>query len=87
MDPQILYVLGFFTIFVGIVIIVVAFLLIFASGIRRKGRVRGGGVIIVGPVPIIFGTDKESAGKILLLSITLMVAVVVAEIVLYLTAR
>ncbi len=87
MDPQILYVLGFFMIFVGIVIIVVAFLLILASGIRHKGRITGGGVIIVGPVPIIFGTDKESARKILLLSIILMVAVVVAEILLYLTAR
>jgi len=25
------------------------------------GRVRGGGVVIVGPVPIVFGTDKGAA--------------------------
>jgi len=48
-----------------------------AKGGKDKGRVRGGGVVMVGPIPIIFGTDKESIKIILLLSIALVVLLLV----------
>lgn len=87
MDTETVYTIGFLLILVGIVIAIIAFVLIFASGLRRKGKIRGGGVIIIGPVPIIFGTDKESVRKILWLSIVLTIIVVIASIVMYLVAR
>jgi uncharacterized protein (TIGR00304 family) len=35
-------------------------------------RVRGGGVIMIGPIPIIFGSDKDSAKTLVILAIILM---------------
>ena len=48
-----------------------------AKGGKEKGRVKGGGVVIIGPIPVIFGTDKESVKIILLLSIALVILLLV----------
>lgn len=39
----------------------------------RESKVRGGGVIMLGPIPIIFGSDGESAKTTAILTILLMV--------------
>ncbi|HUT16863.1 MAG TPA: DUF131 domain-containing protein, partial [Acidobacteriota bacterium] len=54
-----LYALGIALVFVGVLIIVIAVILLSISG-AKKGKVKGGGAIIIGPIPIIFGTDKKS---------------------------
>jgi uncharacterized protein (TIGR00304 family) len=81
-DAGILYALGMALIFVGILIIVIAVLLLSVSG-AKKGKIRGGGAIIIGPVPIIFGTDKKSLQTVLLLSLALTVLLVVAMLIYY----
>jgi uncharacterized protein (TIGR00304 family) len=48
-----------------------------------KGKVKGAGVIMIGPVPIIFGTDKKSVKSVLALSLALTIALIVALIVYY----
>jgi uncharacterized protein (TIGR00304 family) len=85
-DAEFLYALGMALIFVGVLIIVLAALLLFVLGVR-KGKVRGGGAVIIGPVPIIFGTDKKSLKTVLLLSLALTVLLVVAMVVYYLLLR
>jgi uncharacterized protein (TIGR00304 family) len=85
-DSTALYALGIALIFVGVLIIVVAVILLFISGVK-KGKVKGGGAIIIGPVPIIFGTDKKSLKTILLLSLALTVMLVVVMILYYLLLR
>lgn len=42
---------------------------------RGKGesKIRGGGVIMLGPIPIVFGSDKESANTAIILAIILMI--------------
>jgi uncharacterized membrane protein len=82
MDTNTLYNVGFFLTVTGIIIIVIAGLLILLTGTRRA-QTRGAGVIIIGPVPIVFGTDKESAKKILILAITLSVAVIILTILIH----
>jgi len=52
--------IGLTLIFVGIAIIIVAIILFMLRGAKETEKVRGGGIIFVGPFPIIFGTDKES---------------------------
>lgn len=85
MDVGFLYVLGLVLVIFGVLVIVFT--------VRRsvskdgKGSVRGAGVIIVGPVPIVFGTDKKSVRTVLLLSIALTVLLLVAMIVSYLLSR
>jgi uncharacterized protein (TIGR00304 family) len=85
-DAGALYALGIALVFVGVLIIIVAVILLSVSG-AKKGKVKGGGAIIVGPVPIIFGTDKESLKIVLLLSLALTVLLVVAMVVYYLLLR
>jgi len=85
-DSATLYALGIALIFVGVVVIVIAVFLLSVSGVK-KGKVKGGGAIIIGPVPIIFGTDKKSLKNVLLLSLGLTVMLVVAMVVYYLLLR
>ncbi|AKB77079.1 hypothetical protein MSHOH_0596 [Methanosarcina horonobensis HB-1 = JCM 15518] len=40
---------------------------------KAKSKIRGGGVIMLGPIPIIFGSDKESANTAIILAIILMI--------------
>lgn len=40
---------------------------------RIESRIRGGGVIMLGPIPIIFGSDGESAKTATILAIIMMV--------------
>jgi len=53
----------------GIVAVFVAIL----RSARGTGKVRGGAVVMIGPVPIVFGTDKESARILILLGIVLVI--------------
>lgn len=86
MDSGVLYALGFVLVLVGVLIIVIAVILLSVSG-AKKGEVKGGGAVIIGPVPIIFGTDKKSLKTVLLLSLALTVLLVVAMVVYYLLLR
>jgi uncharacterized protein (TIGR00304 family) len=40
---------------------------------KAESRIRGGGVIMLGPIPIIFGSDGESAKTAIILATILMV--------------
>jgi uncharacterized protein (TIGR00304 family) len=60
--------------------------LLSVSGAGR-GKAKGGGAVIIGPVPIIFGTDQKSLKTVLLLSLTLTVMLVVAMVLYYLLLR
>ena len=82
-DAGVLLGLGVALILVGVFIIaIVMFLLSVKSA--GKGKVRGGGAVIIGPVPIIFGTDRKSLKTVLLLSIVLTILLIVVMVVYYL---
>lgn len=50
---------GFLLTIAGVVIIIIAFFLMFAGqGRKGESKVRGGGAVLIGPIPIIWGTDK-----------------------------
>ena len=85
-ETELLYSTGIVLILAGILIIILAVLLlsIRSSG---KGKFKGGGAVIIGPVPIIFGTDKKSLRTVLLLSLGLTVLLLVVMIVNYLLLR
>ncbi|MEM3730570.1 MAG: DUF131 domain-containing protein [Candidatus Bathyarchaeia archaeon] len=87
MDAQTLFSIGLALIFSGIIIIFAVTLLLFLHNVKGEGRARGGGAIIVGPFPIVFGTDKESVRTILLLSIILTILLAIITVVFYLLLR
>jgi uncharacterized protein (TIGR00304 family) len=60
----------------GLLVVFLAILLASRSKERESGgdvQVRGGGVVMVGPIPIIFGTDPKWAVIAILLAIVLVV--------------
>jgi len=77
MDQALFNMLGVMLVFTGFVITLIAVLLWIFMTVKRGGKVRGGGAVIIGPFPIVFGTDKESVKVILLLSIALIVLLLV----------
>jgi uncharacterized protein (TIGR00304 family) len=85
-DSATLYALGIALIFVGVIIVIIAVVLFSVSSADR-GKVKGGGAIIIGPIPIVFGTDKKSLKTVLVLSLALTVTLVVAMVVYYLLFR
>jgi len=87
MDAGTLYGLGIALIFAGMLVILVAILLLFLSNVKGEEKVKGGGAIIIGPFPIIFGTDIESVKTVLLLSLTLTILLIIAMVIFYLVFR
>ena len=63
-------------------IIVAAIILASIRG-AGKGNVKAAGVIMIGPVPIIFGTDKKSVKTVLVLALALTIVVIIAMLVYY----
>ncbi|MCX8154063.1 MAG: DUF131 domain-containing protein [Candidatus Bathyarchaeota archaeon] len=85
-DSASLYILGIALVFIGILIVIVTLILLSVSS-AKSGKIKGGGAIIVGPVPIIFGTDSRSLKTILLLSLALAVTLVVFIVLQHLLMR
>lgn len=76
---------GLILLFIGIVIIFIGILLSFREGEDGKStkkEVKAGGVIFIGPIPIVFGTDK----KMLIISIILALIMLVIFLVLFFNA-
>ena len=69
-DSAILFLLGTSLVLIGAFILILATILM--TTLRNKKRqAKTTGVIIIGPIPIIFGSDKKSVKAILVLSIVL----------------
>jgi uncharacterized protein (TIGR00304 family) len=74
MSEQLLWNVGLTLVFAGFALACIGVILLFLKGAKGgRSKVKGGGVVIIGPIPIIFGTDKESVKIILVLSIILMI--------------
>ena len=59
MSDQLLFNMGTILFFIGFVIVFVAVILMVLTSMGEKGKVRGGGAVIIGPFPIVFGTNRE----------------------------
>jgi len=67
-------------------ILVIAGLGVMAASMLAEGRktgseVKGGGVLLVGPIPIIFGSDARWASVAIALAIVLVVLVLLVSLV------
>ena len=82
MDPTVFYEIGIALVVVGVIVIVAAIILVSIGG-AKKGKVRVAGVIMIGPIPIIFGTDKKSVKSVLALALSLTIVVLIITIVYY----
>ncbi len=83
-DSATLFFLGFVLIFVGVAVLIAAAVLV---GVLRSknGKVKAAGVVIIGPVPIVFGPDKKSVKTILAMSVALTTLIIVLFLIYCLT--
>ncbi len=77
MDLEVLYALGIALIVVGVIIITAVIIFASTKGSNGNNSVRGAGVIMVGPIPIIFGTDKKAVKSVLMLAVALTIIVLI----------
>ena len=82
-DLALFYAVGIALVIVGVVVIVVAIIRASTGSSKEAGRVRGAGVIMIGPIPIIFGTDKKSVKTVLALALSLSIVVLIILLVYY----
>ena len=75
--------LGISLVFVGVFIIAIGAILISARKGKSNDKAETAGVVIIGPIPIIFGSDKKSLRIILTLSIVLTVLLLITTVVYY----
>jgi len=70
---------------IATVLVLVGALLIFVSALRAQGktesRVEGGAVVVIGPVPLVFGTSERVAKALMVLAIALFAVVLVVFLV------
>jgi uncharacterized protein (TIGR00304 family) len=69
--------IGFILILAGFAVVFIAVVLLAFTAVKGRGKIRGGGVVMIGPFPIIFGTDKESVEVLFILSIVLIVLLLI----------
>ncbi len=74
-----LIVLGFILVFVGVLIMLLGI-------IRGSSRVEGGGVVVIGPIPIVFGTSIRVTKMLMILAIILMLMTIFLFIITRLTS-
>lgn len=77
--PQVLLVIGLATVVLG-------FVILFAAGILAGGEVSTGGVVFIGPIPIIFGSGGDPA-LIALVSFLALAAIIAALYLVFLRRR
>jgi uncharacterized protein (TIGR00304 family) len=75
MESRTLFETGLVLVFAGFALALISAFFFMLYGTRAESRVRGGGIVMLGPFPIVFGTDKGSVKVLIVLSIVLMIIV------------
>ncbi len=63
---------GFGVILLGIGLIILGMILS-SSGTGQSGQIQGGGIILIGPVPIIFGTSTAMLLPLIIIAVIFMI--------------
>jgi len=82
--PTELITLGILITFIGFFIIFFTIIYsIFKSAGKGEVKAEGGGVIIIGPIPIVFGSSQKVAKIVMILAIVLLIVTILFYLVPY----
>jgi uncharacterized protein (TIGR00304 family) len=82
------FTIGMVLTIVGIIVALLAVILSLTLSNREgTGKTKGGGILLIGPIPIIFGTDRESAKILIVLATALVLVIAVLMIFPYFLRR
>jgi uncharacterized protein (TIGR00304 family) len=71
---------GLLLIVLGFILAFVAMILLASKGKGTGGGTRGAGLLLIGPIPIVFGSDRESVKALMILAVVLIVIVLVVMV-------
>ncbi|MCH4815405.1 MAG: DUF131 domain-containing protein [Saccharolobus sp.] len=77
MDLSILFDIGIFLIFIGIILLFVGMIREASKSSNRDQKTQVGGVIFIGPIPIVFGSSKGIAKWMLIVAVILFILMVI----------
>lgn len=80
MIDQVLLFVGLALILAGFALTLIAATLLALAAVKRGGRVRGGGAVVIGLFPVVFGTDREAVKVLLILSIALVALLLILTV-------
>jgi len=86
MDTSTLFNVGLVLTIAGIIIATIGMLIALTRS-KTARKTKAAGVIIIGPIPIVFGTDKKSVKIVLILALALTAALIALTILLHLMNR
>jgi len=72
--------LGILFVFAGFAVIFLAMILSASSKPSTEGKVRGGGVVMIGPIPLVFGSDMKWASVAIVLALVLVLVTLVVNL-------
>lgn len=75
------YLLGMLLILVGAILLAIALILLITFLVKDEKKFKGGGAIFIGPIPIIFGTDKDSIKAVLWLAIAVTILLIILTVI------
>jgi len=84
LDLVVFYAICVALILVGIAVVIAVIVALARGSAKSKRNVKAAGVIMIGPIPIIFGTDKQSVKAVLSLALALVVALIIATVLFWL---
>jgi len=65
--------IGILLVFLGFLVVLASMVMMFLGSTRENRSARGGAVIMIGPIPIVFGSDRQSAKILMILAAGLMI--------------
>jgi uncharacterized protein (TIGR00304 family) len=68
---------GFLLVIIGFALALIGMVILVVRSPRGQGSAKGAGVLLIGPIPIVFGTDKQSVKLVMILAIVLILAALV----------
>lgn len=72
---------------IGLILVIIGILTIFLGAIiaimkaKSSGRIEGGGVIMIGPFPIIFGTSSKILKIMVIIILAIMITLILLSII------
>ncbi len=85
MNTETLYAMGISLTIIGAVIIFFAILLLSLRKTQTTDqKTKAAGIVMIGPIPIVFGTDKQSIKIILILALAITLVLLIITILPYL---
>lgn len=73
--------IGIALVFIGMIVIIAGFMAAAVKTSKAGGRVEGGGIVFIGPIPIVWGTSKGITQAMLILALAISIILLILYLI------